>query len=255
MSEGPIHHEMEGCEKMRVPTKLLIALAAMLAFGSTAVAQGYYNECTNAISSNFNGTAIGGGSYIWFSGVLNVKGLPSGTTEVFVSHSTITFTANGTTYAVKVPDSTVTFSPATTLATTDFTLLPPRLGYGWETNLPSSGLAGNDLMTAVHVAVPSAGLPGGIKDVVWSATFSSYTSGLTVQWQWAAAVYSTFSANYNSLGVKPVDDNKASEYKNSDHAGTPENFKEYVVGGATGGGGSNYTGSLSATASCPLSPS
>jgi hypothetical protein len=48
--------------------------------------------------------------------------------------------------------------------------------------------------------------------------------------------------------VKPVDDNKASIYQNSDHAGTPEYFQTYVIGGATGGGGSNFTGSYSATA-------
>jgi hypothetical protein len=47
--------------------------------------------------------------------------------------------------------------------------------------------------------------------------------------------------------VKPVDDNKASAYKNSDHAGTPESFKAFVTGGARGGGGSNYTGSWSGT--------
>jgi hypothetical protein len=29
---------------------------------------------------------------------------------------------------------------------------------------------------------------------------------------------------------KPVDNNKASKYKNSDHAGTPEDFKVYVIG-------------------------
>ena len=77
---------------------------------------------------------------------------------------------------------------------------------------------------------------------------SSDTPGVSVQWKWAAAVYTNFSADYNALGVKPVDDNRASQYRNSDHAGTPENFKAYVIGGARGGGGSNYTGSLSRTA-------
>lgn len=72
--------------------------------------------------------------------------------------------------------------------------------------------------------------------------------------QWGASVYTSFDTDYNALGVKPVDDNKASEYKNSDHAGTPENFKPFVTGGATGGGGSNYTGSYSATGSCALTP-
>jgi hypothetical protein len=70
-----------------------------------------------------------------------------------------------------------------------------------------------------------------------------------VNWQWAAAVYTNFSTAYNALGVKPVDDRTASQYKNQDHVGTPENFKPYVIGGATGGGGKNYTGGLSGTAS------
>lgn len=239
---------------MRVRTKLVLALAVILACGAIAAAS-HYEECSSAIASNFNGTAIPAGSYLWFTGVLTVKGLPSAPAELYVTHSTVTFTANGKTYAVVVPDSTIWFSPSTTLATTDFTFLGSNfLGFGWDTYLQSSGLAGNDLMTAVTFAVPSAGLPGGIKNVTWSATFSSYTSGLSVQWQWAAAVYSDFGT-YDTLGVKPVDDNNASQYKNSDHAGTPENFKQYVVGGATGGGGSNFTGSLSGTASCPLTPS
>ncbi len=92
-------------------------------------------------------------------------------------------------------------------------------------------------------------IPGGLKNITWSGTIISDTPGVSVQWKWAASVYSNFSPDYNSLGVKPVDDNKASQYQNSDHAGTPENFKTFVTGGATGGGGSNYTGSLSGTVS------
>jgi hypothetical protein len=82
----------------------------------------------------------------------------------------------------------------------------------------------------------------------------SSSTGVSVQWKWAAAVYpaSHFSTDDNALGVKPVDDNTNSQYKNSDHAGTPENYKSYVIGGATGGGGSNYTGGYSGTASVTL---
>lgn len=240
---------------MRVCTKVVLMLAVILACCSLATAeQGQYEECSSAIASNFNGTAIPGHSHIWFTGVLTVQGLPDATTELYVTHSTITFTASGKTYDVVVPDSTIWLSPSTTLATTDFAYLGSHfLGRGWDTYLPSSGLAGNYLMTAV--ALPTDGLPGGIQNVTWSASFSSYTSGLNVQWAWAAAVYSDFASEYNALGVKPVDDNKASQYQNSDHAGTPENFKQYVIGGATGGGGSNFTGSLSGTDSCPLQPS
>ena len=81
--------------------------------------------------------------------------------------------------------------------------------------------------------------------MTWTGTFSSTTPGLGVQWQWAAAVYTRFDTAYNALGVKPVDDNHASQYQNSDHSETPENYKQYVTGGARGGGGSNFTGSLS----------
>jgi hypothetical protein len=60
--------------------------------------------------------------------------------------------------------------------------------------------------------------------------------------------------DYNALAIKPVDDTGSSAYHNSDHAGTPEGsladgsaIKSQVTGGATGGGGSNYTGGYSGT--------
>ena len=65
---------------------------------------------------------------------------------------------------------------------------------------------------------------------------------MTLNWKWAAAAYTNFSTDYNALKVKPVDDNNVSHYQNSDHAGTPENYKGYVIGGARGGGGSNCAG-------------
>jgi hypothetical protein len=238
---------------MTAKLKLVFLLTGILMAAAQASAS--YQECTSTITGNFNGTAINQGDYIWFSGVLTVKGLGSSPTTLYVSHASVTFTANNITYTVHVPSSAITFSSATTTATTDYVQLHPLfLGKGWDTQLQSSGLAGNDLMTAVEFKVPSGGLPGGIKDVSFTATFSSYATGLTVNWQWAAAVYTSFDTDYNAAGVKPVDDNKASEYKNSDHAGTPENFKSFVTGGAAGGGGSNYTGSYSATGSCALTP-
>jgi len=238
---------------MTTKLKLILLLTSILM--AAAQASAAYQECTSTITGNFNGTAINAGDYIWFTGVLTVKGMGSSRTTLYVSHASVTFTANGTTYTVKVPSSAITFSSTTTVATTDYVQLKPLfLGKGWRTQLQSSGLAGNDLMTAVEFAVPSGGLPGGIKDVSFTATFSSYATGLTVNWQWAAAVYTSFDTDYNAVGVKPVDDNKASQYQNSDHAGTPENFKSFVTGGATGGGGSNFTGSYSGTGSCALTP-
>ena len=78
-------------------------------------------------------------------------------------------------------------------------------------------------------------------------TFCSDHCGLSFQWKWAAAVYDCGTDCENDLGVKPVDGDKFSQFLNSDHAGTPEYIKDCVIGGARGGGGSNYTGSYSGT--------
>ena len=68
-------------------------------------------------------------------------------------------------------------------------------------------------------------------------------------------MYNPFSSSYNSLGVKSTDDNNDDcAYLNSDHAGTPENMKANLKAGGTGGGGSNYTGSLCSSKTVPDLP-
>ncbi len=204
----------------------------------------------SAINSNFNGTAIPAGDWIWFTSVLKVHGLGSQPVTIGFMGS-IEFSVDGTQYIVPVPSALVTFSPFVTAATTVFS------NGLWVTTVPLSGLAGNVFLDGFALQAPAPnGFPGGIQPVTWQGMFFSMTPGITVQWQWAAAVYgnTVFGVNYNQLGVKPVDDNKASVYQNSDHAGTPESFGSYVVGGATGGGGSNFTGSYSGTAACTPIP-
>jgi hypothetical protein len=143
-------------------------------------------------------------------------------------------------FTLFVPDADVTFDPTVIFATTTFS------GGVWVTTVPSSGLPGNTFFSGLGYLVP-ANLPGGINPVVWSGTISTDTLNAGVSWKWAAAVYTNFNADYNLLGVKPVDANRQNPYPNSDKAGTPENFKSFVTGGARGGGGSNYTGSYSGT--------
>ena len=197
----------------------------------------------SSITSNFNGTPIAAGDFIWFNSVLKVQGLGSDAVTIGFTGS-ISFTVNGTPYVVSVPSAIINFVPDVNVATTVY------CNGQWVTTVPLSGLSGNVFLDGVAVQAPTpGGFPGGIKDVTWQGMFFSVTPDLKIQWQWAAAVYrkANFSDDYNALGVKPVDDNKASAYQNSDHAGTPENFRPYVVGGARGGGGSNFTGSYSGT--------
>jgi hypothetical protein len=154
---------------------------------------------------------------------------------------------------VPVPDAFITFDPSVKVATTTF----DTVNNVWRMSFPPSGMAGNVFYGGAAFKVPVTGLPGGIKNVDWTGTFTSDTTGLTVGWQWHAANYSNFTSDYNSIAPKPTDDNKASIYKTSDQAGTPEGpatgiaWKSFVVGGGSGGGGANYTGSGSSTISFP----
>ncbi|HVT36097.1 MAG TPA: hypothetical protein VHE37_10945 [Nevskiaceae bacterium] len=194
-----------------------------------------------SITSNFNGTRVPGGDYIWFNSVLKVAGLPSKPVTIRMTHATITFTANGQNYTVWLPDAQVTFDSTVTQATTTY----DASANSWITRT-RPGLAGNTFLSGYPWLVNQT-LPGGTNPVTWQGEIDSDTPGVKVNWQWAAAAYSSFSSYPDTLGVKPVDDNKGSQYANSDHAGTPEAFKTYVVGGARGGGGANATGSYSGT--------
>ena len=201
-------------------------------------------EVPSCIRANFNGTAIPATRVIWFNSIVKVTG---GATDVTVTGGHITFTVNSTVYSLPVPDNHITFSSVATQATTTFDNVANR----WETVVPSS-YSGNVFMAGLPYPL-ATGLPGGIKNVEWCTDFATSTAGASFQWKWAAAVYTNFTTNMNAIGVKPIDGGNNNPYPNSDHAGTPENFKTFVVGGARGGGGSNFTGSYSGTASaaCP----
>ena len=214
-----------------------------LALGVFAPAGRAQSNGGSSVTSNFNGTQIPAGDWIWFTAVAKVKGMGSAAVTIGLMGN-IQFAVNGILYVVPVPPALLTFSPSVSLATAVFS------NGQWVTTVPIVGLAGNVFLTGVAIQAPTPnGFPGGINPVTWQGTFVSATPGLTVDWQWAAAVYDnpSFGTDYTQLGVKPVDDNSASIYQNSDHAGTPEDFKKFVVGGARGGGGSNFTGSYSAT--------
>jgi hypothetical protein len=202
---------------------------------------------TASIKSNFNGTAIPGGDWIWFNSVLKASGASSGGTITFTGQ-TITF---GST-TVPVRDATITFSPSATTATTVFNV--PELR--WETTVPAK-FGDNVFLSGLGFHVPAGGLPGGINPVTWSGNFST-SPGISLNWQWGAAVYGEAFTNggvleYEYLKVKPVHSTSLDAYHNGDQAGTPENplVKHAVTGGARGGGGSNFTGSYSATGHCP----
>jgi len=229
-------------------SSLIVLISTALLFVGAAAAQ----TCppSNNIS-NFNGTPIQPGNFIWFNANFTASGIPSSGATIFFMASTVAFTADQP-YTVAVPNAQVTFSPTAVCAGTTF----DTASNTWMTTVP---LGGSDevFLTGLAFPVPAsfAQAHGRIQGPVsWQGTFAADTAGISVAWKWGAAVYKNFSLDYNALGIKPAH-TRACLYQNSDHAGTPEGvdpnsgqlFKDFVTGGARGGGGSNWTGSWSGT--------
>ncbi len=208
---------------------------------------------TYTVSQTLNTTAIAPGDVLWFSSAASgMTGVGSSPANIWVTNQKITFSdTNGgvtTNYSLTVPDALLTVTPGGTSAATTFNSSLNQ----WVTNVPT-GLGLKLFMSGYALALPS-GLHGG--DIVtWTATFTTNSSGVTFNWQWAAAAYTSFNSSYGSIGVKPCDNASDSIYLNSDNAGSPESYKTHVIAGGTGGGGSNYTGSFSSsTAVTPTLP-
>ncbi len=224
---------------------------ALLALAGSGYAQSSCTPGSNA--SNFNGTPIQPGNFIWFNANFTARGIPATGATISFSNSTINLTADQT-YTVSVPNAQITFDPNAVCSSTTFDTSTST----WTTIVP---VAGSDEIFLSGVAFP---VPAGFSladgrvqgPVTWQGSFTSDTAGLSVAWKWGAAVYTTFTTNYNVLGVKPTH-SQTCLYQNGDHAGTPEGvdpnsgrpFKDFVIGGARGGGGSNWTGSWSGTQS------
>ena len=212
-------------------------------------------------STDFTKQSIAAGNVVWFNSVLSMKGphgddgheldMSQDKVQIFVTQGTISFTSGAQTYSLNVPDGRIILDPTATAASTSFD------GMQWITTVPAVSpwnhlqqfdVPGEIFATGLPWLVPAGGLPGGIKRVNWSASYSTDTPGVTLDWEWGAAVYTslpTDPANYNQIGVKPADDQRGPfKFQNStnDRAGTPENFKQFWVLGATGDDRGDYTG-------------
>jgi len=161
----------------------------------------------------------------------------------------ITFKSGTTTYPLPVPDAKVTIDPNATQATTTFNTTTNT----WESTvpIPSKGLSGRVFASGLTWAAPVA-LQGGINPITWTARITSDTPGLIVRWTWGAATFSTFSTNYNALGVKAASGRTPTPYNNNDRAGTPESFKQYVTDGGRGHGhnGAGWRSRSTTTGQC-----
>jgi len=142
-----------------------------------------------------------------------------------------------------LPDAHIVIDPNATTASTSF----DPVNNVWLTTIPWD-LDDNSFLTGLPWAVSSAGLPADVEPVTVCGTFAADVADIDIGWRWAAAAYSSFSSDNTTLGVKPMDTDFDNPGTNNDRAGTPENYKQFVIPGARGKGGKNYTGSYSRSA-------
>lgn len=232
-------------ESGTVRNAFLAALVALNAAGPIHSTSFSGPRCMaqTAIVSNFNGTPINGGTFIWFNANFKADGIPSTGAKVFFRNSTIQFAADQG-YSLIVPNAQITFDPTVKCATTSYDPVTNT----FFTTVPVSG-SDEIFLTGRAFAVPAsfANVGGKVNgSVIWQGTLGSDNEGVSVSWKWGAAIYTTFSTDYNALQILPAHGNSCSA-GGGDHAGTPEGFSQFVIGGARGGGGSNFTGSWSGT--------
>jgi len=240
-----------------------------------------YYACTSSILSHFNSATIPAGSSIWFSAALLPAGTPSSAASIVPNFFMITFgqQSNGLPYECR------NYPPVNWISFVNSSAEPQLTYYtstnSWKETIPLN-LGGGTFLAGCTIppcsssqtfdCIPAGGLPGNLP-VTFTMAFASSTTQ-SIVWHWSAAVYSQFAPcseaeecqGFGALGVKAVDNSNPSEscvnsssscstFSNSDNAGTPENFKQYLIPGAFSTGGTNYTGTYTAEASCtPSTP-
>jgi hypothetical protein len=145
---------------------------------------------SRALLSNRRVSAAG--DTIWFNAHIQANGIPSFGATITFCGSTITSSA----FSATVPNGVIIFSPNATCATTTFNSSTNT----WTTTVPVSG-SDEIFLTGLGCPVTS-GLPGGGISPTWCGIFSFSVAGVSVQWQWGAAVYTCFPpipGGYNSL--------------------------------------------------------
>ena len=186
------------------------------------------------ITAGFNNNDIPLGRSIWFSAVVNVN--YTGTYPLTLSFTDQNIASSRFNVNPKIAKLIITDS--VTQATTSFT------GTEWLTIAPPN-INGNYFISGYSHLVPSTILRN-LSAITWKGVWTASRPGVTtLQWKWSAAVYSTFSTDLTTLGVKAADGDTTTIYTNTDPAGSPENYKLFVIAGGRGLGNGDFVGTYS----------
>lgn len=188
---------------------------------------------------SWNGFKAPAGSVVWINAHLDAKNVPTNTITT-VDFTGVTLVVNATSYAL--PNGQVIFNPAVSTAATVV-----NADGSWTTTV--SPTFNNDIFfvgQAIPVDANMENGGGGNTGSTLSFTTNSSDSTLSFQWQWSAAVYTSWPGNA-AANIEPVHAQQ--------QAGAPLNpaVEADLIQGPRGGGGSNFTGSWSGTGQgvCP----
>jgi hypothetical protein len=273
-------------------TVMLSVAAAALYASMKVAAAGLTNSCTSTISATFNGTAIPAGSSIWFTSALTPAAQPTSPSSIYVYSFTISFVANGTTYYCynHPPVNRINFSRSVTTGQ----LIYYQASNSWISTMPTGLRGNVFLAPCIlHVPADLPGGIQPVRwtmtfvseteqPIVWqwgAAVYSQFPPA-----QFAGCGPNCFGGGetgtrFDLVGAKATDDVPSRDCVNAtgdpftgtgttscsapsgDLAGTPEGvnsdkqpWKQFLIGGGTSNGGSNWTGTLSAKGSCTPIP-
>jgi hypothetical protein len=192
-------------------------------------------------NTSWNHFNVPGGTspVVWIHAHIGTPSNITGTTTV--NFTGVVFSLNGVNYPL--PDGLLTFdSAAPPTITTTFNAGLNR----WETLINPNDLSDEIFFTGAAIPVSANIAAGGKANLTYSVSTSDKL--LSYSWQWSAAVFTYWPTDWNQAEIQP--------FHQSLHAGTPLNkmVQQSLIQGPRGGGGSNFTGSWSATgtASCPV---
>jgi SdrD B-like protein len=177
---------------------------------------------------------LGAAPVVWVHAQFRPTDVPT-TTKTTVLFTGASFVLNG--HAYPLPNGLVTFDPAApSVSTTTFDAPNNR----WLTTINPNFISDENFFVGAAIPV-DATISGGGKATIRFTTQAD-DSDLSFSWQWSAAVYTYWPANWNSALIQPY-------HGNGLHADTPDSpqVQQSLIAGPRGGGGSNFTGSWSAT--------
>ncbi|KAK3899980.1 hypothetical protein C8A05DRAFT_36395 [Staphylotrichum tortipilum] len=182
-------------------------------------------------STQFNSQPIPAGATVWLSAAFKPKfGTTAGSTATvgFVNTRVL---INGLPVSPAPPHSFISLDAS--LQTCSVAALTPS--NTWQTTAPLPG-SGNTFFSAVGIPVPAGSS--------WAKAKVSWCGDIVAPGQIAVQIA---AAVYNPACEMGVANPEACETHTGYHAGVPTGCLGGLVAGGTGGGGSNWSGSLSST--------